>query len=67
MSYAILSFLEYKVKKLGISGPEVLDKLKHGYKVRLKDSVSGFEWSTTVTLEKVQEKILDALGIVYKS
>lgn len=42
LSYAILSVLEYKVKKLGIISPEVLNKLKHGYKVRLKDSVSGF-------------------------
>jgi transposase len=67
LSYAILSFLEYKVKKLGLSSPEVLDKLKHGYKAHLKDNDSGFEWSTTVTLEKVQEDILDALGVVYKN
>ncbi|MEA2054672.1 MAG: transposase [Candidatus Thermoplasmatota archaeon] len=67
LSYVVLSLLGYKVKKLEISAPEALDKLKHGYKVRLKDSESNFEWSTTVTLEKIQEKILDGLGVVYKN
>lgn len=67
LSYAILSLLEYKVKKLEISGSEALDKLKYGYMVHLKDSESNFEWSTTVTLENIQEKILDTLGVVYKN
>lgn len=66
LAYAILSLVDYKVKKLGISGPEALDKLKSGYKVHLKDVDSDFEWSSVVTLEKIQENILDALSVVYK-
>jgi transposase len=67
LSYAILSLFGYKVKKLELSAPEALDKLKCGYKVWLKDSESNFEWSETVTLEKIQEEILDALGVMYKN
>jgi len=66
LSYALLSLLGYKIKKLGVSAPEALDELHSGYNVHLRDISSDFEWSTTVTLKKIQEKILDVVGVVYK-
>ena len=66
LSYALLSLLGYKIRKLGVSAPEALDELRSGYTVHLRDIDSNFEWSTTVTLKKIQEKILDAVGVVYK-
>ncbi len=63
MSYAVLSLLSYKLRKLEISAPESLEKLKTGYNVYLTDKKSGFEWSTTVTSNKLQDEILN---VVYK-
>jgi len=49
-----LSLLEYYLnkKKFGFSALELLEKLKKGYKIYLKDIKSGFSWQTTVLLEK---------------
>ncbi len=52
LSYAILSLLEYHLRKFDLSALELLEKLKRGYKIYLKDSKSGFSWDTTVVLEK---------------
>jgi len=62
-AYAVLSFLQFKVSKLGISAVEALEVLKSGYRVELKDQVSGFEWEATVELKKIQENIRT---VVYK-
>lgn len=67
LSYAILSLLEYYLKKFDISALELFEKLRMGYKVYLKDRKSGFSWETTVILEKKLYKILDYLGVVYKN
>jgi transposase len=67
MAYAILSLLNFKLKKLKISAVDALDSLKHGYKINLKDDSSGFEWSIHVTLEPKQRKILRELGVVTKN
>jgi len=58
LSYAVLALLSYKLRKLEISAPEALEKLKTGYKVYLKDKKTGFEWSKTVTPNKLQDKII---------
>jgi hypothetical protein len=67
LAYAILSLLNYKLKKLKISAVDALDSLKFGYKVSLKDSSSGFEWSVHVPLEPKQKKILKELNVIYKT
>ena len=55
LAYAILSFMNYKLKKLDISAVEALESLKYGYKVTLKDSTSNHEWSVHVPLEPKQK------------
>ena len=67
LAYAILSLMNFKLKKLGISSIEALDSLKHGYKINLRDEASGFEWSIHVALEPKQRKILKELGVVTKN
>ncbi len=67
LAYAILSLMNFKLKKLGISSIEALDSLKHGYKINLRDDSSGFEWSIHVSLEPKQRKILKELGVVTKN
>src|SRR3989338_5383108 len=66
LAYAILSLMNYKLKKLNISGVEALESLKYGYKVTLKDLTSNHEWSTHIPLEPKQKKVLEKLGVVYK-
>jgi len=63
LSYSILSLLSYKLRRLDVSAVDALDKLKSGYNVYLHDTESDFRWSTTVTLSKSQERILN---VVYK-
>jgi len=67
LAYAILSLINFKLKKLKISAVDALDSLKFGYKVNLKDSSSGFEWGIYVPLEPKQKKILKEIGVVYKN
>jgi transposase len=66
LAYAILSFMNYKLKKLDFSAVEALESLRYGYKVTLKDSTSNHEWSVHVPLEPKQKKILQKLGVMPK-
>ncbi len=66
LAYAILSLMNFKLRKLKISAVDALSSLKHGYKINLRDNSSGFEWSVHVSLEPKQQKILKALGVVTK-
>jgi len=66
LSYAILALMNYRLKKLGISGPDALDSLKHGYKVTLEEK-NNHTWNLIVPLEPNQKKILKKLGVVYKN
>jgi len=66
LSYAILSMLKYKLEGLDISPQDALEKLKTCYLVRLKDQESEFSWSSAVNLERVQDKILKKVDVVYK-
>jgi len=67
LAYAILSLMNFKLKKLKISAIDALENLKNGYKINLKDNSSGFEWSVHVSLEPKQQNILKALGVVTKN
>lgn len=67
LAYAILSLMNYKLKKLNISANEALDNLKQGYRVELFDTINKHSWSLTVELEPKQRKILKALGVMYKN
>jgi len=64
LSYAILTLLEYHLRKgrFDLSATQLLEKLKKGYKIYLNDAKTGFSWQTTVLLEKRLYKILDYLG-----
>lgn len=64
VAYAILSLLQFEVARLDISAVEALEVIRPGYRVKLKDSASGFEWEALVELKKVQEKIRN---VVYKN
>ena len=66
LAYAILSMLKYKLEGLDISPQEALEKLKTCYMVRLKDQESEFSWSSAVNLERIQDKILKKVDVVYK-
>ena len=66
-AYAILSLINYRLRRLKISAIDALDSLKTGYKVELNDTINNHQWSLTVELEPKQRKILKALGVVYKN
>lgn len=67
LAYAILSLMNYRLRKTGFSAIEALESLKTGYKVELRDVVNKHQWSLTVELEPKQRKILKAIGVVYKN
>lgn len=67
LAYAILSFMNYRLRKIGISSVDALNSLKHGYKVNLRIEKDNFEWALYVPLEPKQKKMLKALGVVYKN
>jgi transposase len=57
IAYAMLSFLEFKISSLDLSAVDALDVLRKGYRVKLRDQKSGFEWDALVELTKKQEQI----------
>jgi len=61
LAYAILSSLEYHLRKSEYSAVEFLGKLRKGYRVHLKDRKSGHRWKTDVLLEKKLYKYFDSL------
>lgn len=58
LSYLLMSMLQYRLKKAGISAAEALIELDSMYKVYLRDAKKGFRISRIVTLSKKQEIIL---------
>ena len=67
LAYAILSLMNYKLKKINVSAIEALESLRYGYKVSLRDSTSNHEWSVHVPLEPKQKEILKELNVVTKN
>lgn len=62
LAYLLLSILQYRLKKVGISAEEALTELDSMYKVYLRDTKKGFRISRIVTLSKRQEIILKAVS-----
>jgi transposase len=58
LAYLLLSVLEYKIKEIGLTGPEALATLDSMYRVYLSDPKSKNKFIKTVTLSKAQEEIL---------
>ena len=67
LAYALLSFMNYKLKRLKKSAIDALGLLKHGYRINLLDKKNNHEWSLLVQLTPKQKEILGALGVVYKN
>ncbi len=61
LSYAIFSYLNYKLKKLKITPVEALEKLRECYKVYLEDEKNDLKWEKIVSPEKIQKRILKKL------
>lgn len=64
LAYAILAYMNYKLQKTNTTATEALNSLKHGYKITL--GVAKEEWSLHVPLEPKQNRLLKAIGVVYK-
>lgn len=62
LSYLLLSILQYRLKKIGMSAEEALTELDSMYKVYLRDAKKGFRISRVVTLSKKQEMILKTIN-----
>jgi hypothetical protein len=62
LAYAILVYLQYKVKPLGMSATTALDNLQYAYQVELSSPKENFSWKKTVALKKHQLQILNVLG-----
>ncbi|ODS41919.1 MAG: hypothetical protein MSIBF_00725 [Candidatus Altiarchaeales archaeon IMC4] len=64
LSYAVLSMLAYQIGDIELSPQDALKKLKTSYRVHLKDNEGDFSWSRVVNLEKIQDDILEKVGVV---
>src|SRR3989344_8014399 len=65
LSYAILAYMNYKLRKTNTTAVDALNSLKYGYKITL--AVAKEEWSLHVPLEPKQKQLLKAIGVVYKN
>jgi transposase len=61
LAYAIFSYINGKVKPLGMSATTALEQLQGIYKVDLHLKKKDVHWSKIVTLKKIQTQILNAL------
>lgn len=66
LAYAILAYMNYKLKKADISATQALEKLKYGYKAILQDTQSNHKLELTIPQQPHQQIILKALGVVTK-
>lgn len=67
LAYAILSLMNYKLRKIDVSATEALQSLRYGYKINLFDKSNKFEWDLYVPLEPHQKRILKKLNVMYKN
>lgn len=58
LAYALLSYIQYKVKPAQLSAPAAIEKLQSAYKVTLESKKENLKWSKTVTLKREQDRIL---------
>jgi transposase len=62
LAYAILTYIQYKVKPLKISAIYALEQLQSVYKVSLECEKENLKWEKIVTLKNEQKKILELLN-----
>jgi transposase len=62
LAYAILSYIQYKVKPKGISATYALDQLQAVYRVTLESEKDQLKWDKVVTLKNEQKSLLDLIG-----
>lgn len=65
LAYAILAYMNYKLKKTNTTSTQALNSLKHGYRATLHTTKE--EWILHVPLEPKQKELLKAIGVVYKN
>lgn len=58
--------MEYKIKHIGMSASDALKCLQCAYKINVEfEDIRTIEKG--VTLKKIQQQIIDALNVVYKT
>lgn len=62
IAYAILSYIQYKVKSKNMSAVYALEQLQSAYKVTLQSEKENMIWDKMVTLKNEQKKILSFLN-----
>jgi transposase len=62
LSYLLLSILKIKLEKIEIKPLQALKEIDTLYKVYLKDKKKNFKFEKIVSLTKIQEKIIKAVG-----
>lgn len=62
LSYLLLSILKIKLAKIDITPLQALREVNTLYKVYLKDKKKNFQFKKIVALNKIQEKIVKAVG-----
>lgn len=61
LAMTILSLLDFRCRKIKISGLDALKEIQYIYKVKLNHSRTKKKWDKVVTLKQSQKKILDAI------
>jgi len=61
IAYAILSYMQYRLKPKSISAVKALEQLQAVYKIYLESIKDNFKWDKIVTLTNEQKKILELL------
>ena len=62
LSYLLLSILKMKLEKIKLSPEEAIEELGSMYNVYFYDKKRRNKFIKTVSLTKIQEKILKAIG-----
>lgn len=62
MAYAILTYIQSKVKPARMSATTAIELLQSAYKVEIRHQEQNLQWQKVVTLKNDQKKILKLLG-----
>jgi transposase len=62
LAYAILAYIQYKLKPINMSATEALENLQYAYKVFLESKKENYKWEKTVVIKKKQLDILKLLN-----
>jgi len=62
LAYALLSWIGHKVRPLGLSAVDALEKLEGAYLVEFASKKDNFQWTKAVTLSNQQKSIAKAIG-----